>query len=171
MELELKTVYEVEGDFANVGGGRTLGIFDTAEEAAAAAVGCGSLDCGGDGVVNERLAIPSGDGGFYLLDGDQTHEIGVMAPSEAKANHQAVDGGSSFYLDGDRLGDLVLIAVRRKMATMQILRDLLPVDLVAAKRMVDRLPCVIGRRVTSCEAAPLGDALRAAGDIVEMQPC
>lgn len=167
MADQLKTVYEVEGDFANVGRGRTLGVFETKEEADAAAVGCGSLDCGGDGVVNERLAVPAGDGRFYLLDGDRTHEIGVMAPSEAKANHHDADG--SYLLDGDQIGDLILTAVRRKMATMQILRDLLSVDLVAAKRMVDRLPCVIGRRVTPCEAAPLGDALRAAGDTVEMR--
>lgn len=156
--MELKVVYEVEGDFASVGAGRTLGIFETEEEATAAAKGCGSLDCAGDGVVNKRLAVPASESGrFYLLDGDQTYEIGVARPSEAKESHC------------DEVGDLTLTSFQRKMAIMDILRDHLHVDLADAKRMVDRVPCVIRRQVTLRDSADLSRALRDAGGTVEMR--
>jgi len=85
--MKLEVVYEVEGDFGNVGGGRTLEVFGTEEEALEAAKGCGSLGCGGDGAVNRRLAVPDGEGGLYLLDGERAWRLGEMEPSGAKSIH------------------------------------------------------------------------------------
>lgn len=161
--MEPMTVYEVEGDFPNVGPGRTIGIFETEGEATAAAGGCGGLDCGGDGIVNERLAVPAGDGRFYLLAGEQTYEIGVAGPSEAKSLHSGDD-------EAEAKGDLVLTSVRCRTTTMRMLRDRLQMRLIEAKRMVDSVPCVVRRAVAPREVAALCDAMRAAGDTFEMRP-
>lgn len=83
--MGLKTVYEMRGDFPGIGDGRTLGIFETEEEALAAAKGCGSCDCGGDGIVFRRLAVEE-RGRFYLLS-ELSYELGVAEESEAKKLH------------------------------------------------------------------------------------
>ena len=80
------TVWEVEGDFGNVGGGRTIGIFATQEEALANAKGCGSLDCGGDGIVRLRHAVVQ-DGKYYLLQDYHPLTLGELGWSGAIDNH------------------------------------------------------------------------------------
>jgi len=157
--METKVVYEVEGDFGNVGGGRTLGVFETEAEAMEAARGCGSCDCGGDGAVNRRLAVPDGEGGLYLLAGERAWRLGEMEPSEAKALHDR---------PADDEVELVLTEIGdgNKPATVRAIRDLLPTDLRAAKRMADGAPCVVGRGSRQSLRA-LADALCLAGSAFE----
>jgi len=162
--MDTVVVYEVEGDFGNVvdamcGRGRTLGVFGTEEEALEAARGCGSLDCGGDGAVNRRLAVPDGEGGLYLLDGERAWRLGEMEPSEARAIHPP-DGGEA---------ELVLTAVGDRAAAFRALRGagLAALD---AKRVIDGAPCAVGRRVRRPGPDRLLHALRLAGCTVEFRP-
>jgi len=155
--METKVVYEVEGDFANVGGGRTLGVFKTEVEALEASRGCGSCDCGGDGVVKRRLAVEDGEGGLYLLASKRVWRLGEMEPSEAKALHpEEVEV------------ELVLTEIGdgNKPATVRAIRDLLPTGLLDAKRLADGAPCVVGRGSRQSLRA-LADALCLAGSMFE----
>jgi len=159
--METKIVYEVEGDFGNVGPGRTLGVFETEGEALEAAKGCGSCDCGGDGVVNRRLAVDDGEGGVYLLASKRAWRLGEMGASEAKAIHSRPD---------DEAAELVLTEVGDRVAAIRALRTASGMGFHDAKRLVDGAldsgPRVVGRGRRG-ELRGLADALCLAGSMFE----
>lgn len=64
--MKIVNVFAVYGDFPNGGGKPLIGIFDNQEQAGKTAKGRGSLDCGGDGYVEEKKAVQDGDN-FYLI--------------------------------------------------------------------------------------------------------
>lgn len=125
-EMEIRTVYEVEGDFIK-GSGRTLGIFETEEEAYKHIEDCGCVDYGGNAEVNEQLAVSTGDlGKYYLIKNRTKYEMGVMEWSAAKDNHAELQ--------------LVLVKVKEKIPTMKFLRATFRLSLTESKQMVDDLP-------------------------------
>lgn len=64
--MKIVNVFAVYGDFPNGGGRSLIGIFDSLGQARKIAKGRGSLDCGGDGYVEEKKAVQDGDN-FYLV--------------------------------------------------------------------------------------------------------
>jgi hypothetical protein len=84
-------VYVVEGDFGNVGGGKVLGLFEDKAVAEENAKGCGSLDCGGDGIVRAGHALRAPDGVLYLLHSPTRFALNSMGFSTAKQTHQGQD--------------------------------------------------------------------------------
>jgi len=61
-------VLAVYGDYGNVGNGHLIGVFTERNQAEKAAKGRGSLDCGGDGRIEERKAIREVTGEVHLLE-------------------------------------------------------------------------------------------------------
>ncbi len=130
--MEIITVWEVRGDFGNMGypgDGRTIAIFSSKEQAEEHKVGCGSLDCGGDAIVVERLATPSGKPNQYFLLEKGEYELNVMGWSAAKDYHTP-----------DEVRELVLVSCQRRVETIKILRQVLHVNLRTAMDIVDNLP-------------------------------
>lgn len=89
-------VYIVRGDFAGVGDGKILGIFSDLNTAKENATDCGSMDCGGDGMIDKGHAIVV-DKEIYLLQSPSPMVMDLMSPSEAKRLHQPV----YYYRDGE----------------------------------------------------------------------
>lgn len=127
--MEIITVWEVKGDFGDVGDGRTIAIFSSKEQAEEHKVGCGSLDVGGDAIVVEKLAIPSGKPNQYFLLEEGEYELDVMGWSAAKDYHTA-----------DEVRELVLVSCQKRIETIKILRQVLHVNLRTAMDIVDNLP-------------------------------
>ena len=59
--------YVLTGDSGNFGGGNLIGLFIDENKAKEAAIGRGSMDCGGNGRVTKRKVVVL-DGKYYLLD-------------------------------------------------------------------------------------------------------
>ena len=123
-------VYEVRGDFGNVGNGRTLGIFLDATTASEHAKGCGSVDCGGDADVHSRKALSVGHNLYYLLEQSGPFELDVMGWSAAKDYHSPDNC-------------LILQSCTNKIQTIRILRVELHLGLKEAKDVIDNLPYTI----------------------------
>ena len=153
-DIEIIEVYEVEGDFGNVGPGRTLGIFKTEAEALENAKGCGSLDGGGDGMVRKRSAISSGEiGRYFLLQDSNPFVLGEMGHSEAKELHTYYDC------------DAILVSSCNSVSTIRVLRNKLSLSLFDAKNVVDNLPYNLGSYQCNKD---IKQALEEIGDIVEL---
>lgn len=79
----LVEVHIVRGDFGNMGRGKILGEFESKELAKQNATGCGSFDCGGDGLVETAYAIKL-DSGYYVLENPNAYQLNQMTQSLAK---------------------------------------------------------------------------------------
>ncbi len=151
-EMKLKTVYEVRGDFANMGNGRTLGIFETLEEAELHTKGCGSLDCGGDGWVEKRLAV-SIDRGYYLVDDRHMFTLGELEWSSARDLHK------------DKGCELTLVAFSDKIQAIKTIRGMMKIGLHHAKKITDNLPYTF--ELSEYGVKRLSEELIAVGCMVE----
>ncbi len=150
--IEIVTVWEIEGDFGNVGGGRTIGIFTTQAEALANAKDCGSLDGGGDGIVCLRHAVVK-DGQYYLLQDNHPLTLGELGWSSAKDNH------------AEKNSKLALVRSKAKIPTMRVLRGKLNLSLRETKDVIDNLPHIFD--LPDFARRNLKAALEEIGDIVE----
>ena len=82
---KIRKVFAVRGDFGNVGSGVTLGIFEDEKTAIKNAEGCGSIDCGGDGTVDERTVVEIDPGEYLLVDCTVKYKLNIMTiKSKAK---------------------------------------------------------------------------------------
>jgi ribosomal protein L7/L12 len=87
MDHHIIKVYAVIGDYGNVGPGRVLGLFENKDEAENNTIGCGSLDGGGDGHVEERYVL-NADHCYYILAHADPVLLNILEPSQAKAIHR-----------------------------------------------------------------------------------
>tara|TARA_R110000824_G_scaffold12226_7_gene53678 strand:- start:74151 stop:74660 length:510 start_codon:yes stop_codon:yes gene_type:complete len=82
MQEGIIKVFAAYGDYHQVGGGSLLGVFREESSANDAVKGRGSLDCGGDGNVEERSAMILSNGKINLLDLDFFIELDkVVTPN------------------------------------------------------------------------------------------
>jgi len=125
--MKVIDVYEVRGDYGNVGDGRTLGIFESESKALQNAIGCGSLDCGGDAEVRPRKAVEVEPDKYFLVDKDGPFELNEMEWSAARDNHP---------LDHC----LVLETIPKKIATIKVIREHLHLGLKESKAITDEVP-------------------------------
>jgi hypothetical protein len=65
--LNIVDVFAVYGDFGNIGNGCLIGVFDNKDMAESAAKDRGSLDCGGNGHIENRKGIKDEDT-IYLIE-------------------------------------------------------------------------------------------------------
>jgi len=151
-------VYLVRGDFGNMGNGRILGIFESKEVAIENAKGCGSFDCGGDGIVQDGWAIRAPDGKLYVIsDPDDSFELNVMRKSEAKELWVRID--VILKSTGDN-----------KFQVLRIIRSLdKDPGLLEAKRIIDSTPIMIAENVSAPEAEELIEKLNSVGAVAEIR--
>ena len=67
---KLIDVFVVRGDFGNIGDGAVLGVSSSENQAKKSAIGRGSLDYVGDGLVEKRKAIQFSDKTINVLSFD-----------------------------------------------------------------------------------------------------
>jgi ribosomal protein L7/L12 len=161
-------VYIVRGDFGNVGNGRVLGIFESKEVAIENAKGCGSFDCGGDGIVQDGWAIRAPDGKLYVIsDPTNSFELNVMKKSEAKEIWE----GPSSPAAGYRRVDVILKSTGdNKFRVLHIIRSLdESLGLLEAKRIIDSMPIMIAEDIFLSVAEELVEKLNSVGAAAEIR--
>lgn len=157
-------VFVLRGDFGNVGRGCVLGIFDTSADAHRAAAGCGSFDCGGDGIVTEGWAIRADDGQYYVLDGIDPFQLNVAKPSRARELHG--ENGAAQIVNWqvvlERSGN-------NKLSLLKVLRARTGLTLQMCYEMLKQTPTTVGRDLLYSEASRFKRELEESGATVSMK--
>lgn len=119
MSLEKVKMWAVRGDFGNVGNGTILGVFDTESIAKQNAVGCGSLDCGGDGHVEQVWALfDDYTEEVYVIADVDAFKLNQMRESEAKKLHKPKSPEPDFILQAR-----VLVSQKKYVAAVKVIDE------------------------------------------------